>query len=81
MNGHARAALDTIIEPPDSPMNSAGFYAFKPYNYGLEERLMSKKPTHHVFPTIFFGESFFLIPGGPEPQKFFFIIFINVYKY
>ena len=43
MNGHPRSPFDTIIEPVDSPMYQPGFYAFKPCNYGLQERLISKK--------------------------------------
>ena len=43
MNGHPRAALDTRIEPPDSPMNWGGFYEFKTIKYSLQERLMSKR--------------------------------------
>ena len=43
MNGPPRAALDPIIEPPDSPMNWAGFYEFKTMKYKLQSRLISKE--------------------------------------
>ena len=64
MNGHPRAALDTRIEPPDSPMNRGGFYEFKTISDGLQERLISKQVVQSFFPTFFFRGIVFTHPRG-----------------
>ena len=80
MNGHPRAALDPIIEPPDSPMNSAGFYGFKTMKYTPQNRFISKNVLRHIFfrPTFFSGGMFFFHPRGPRGPNFFVDFFLSL---
>ena len=74
MNGHPISPFDTIIEPPDSPINSPGFYMLKTINYRLQERLMKEKlaPPKKKFDFFFRGIVLSHPWGALGPKKHFF---------